>query len=443
MLNRLLTGGESRGGFQQLWGSGALFARASNAGVAVTQDTALKMSAVYASVRLISDTISTLPLDQYIRRDGQRVPFRPREEWVMSPSSEMPRSTFWQQVVVSLLLDGNAFVRLGRDSGGRVVEMFVLNPHKVNPVRDESGQIVYRTEYGQRVLGKDEVLHLTELLLPGELRGVSRIEEAKESLGLGIALEMYAAKFFGSGAYAGGIIEWPGELTKDQATELVDSWEAGHKGLRRSHRPAVLYGGAKFTPATVDPAQSQLIEERRFAVEEVSRIFRVPQFMLGVAAPGSVSYSSVEQQMLFFAQHTIQPYVQKLEDAFSGLLENRDSFIKFNLNSLVRADFATRTAGYSSALAAGWMSVNDVRSLEDLRGVDDGDQYRVPLQNVPLSDAPVLTVRQKALAAQALVASGFTGQSVAQLLDLPLESFGMPSVQVQPLPEDVPNPEDD
>ena len=361
----------------------------------------------------------------------------------MSPSSEMPRSTFWQQVVVSLLLDGNAFVRLGRDSGGRVVEMFVLNPHKVNPVRDESGQIVYRTEYGQRVLGKDEVLHLTELLLPGELRGVSRIEEAKESLGLGIALEMYAAKFFGSGAYAGGIIEWPGELTKDQATELVDSWEAGHKGLRRSHRPAVLYGGAKFTPATVDPAQSQLIEERRFAVEEVSRIFRVPQFMLGVAAPGSVSYSSVEQQMLFFAQHTIQPYVQKLEDAFSGLLENRDSFIKFNLNSLVRADFATRTAGYSSALAAGWMSVNDVRSLEDLRGVDDGDQYRVPLQNVPLSDAPVLTVRQKALAAQALVASGFTGQSVAQLLDLPLESFGMPSVQVQPLPEDVPNPEDD
>lgn len=432
MLNRLLSGGEARGGFQQLWGSGALFARASNAGTIVTQDTALKLSAVYASVRLIADTISTLPLDQFIRRDGQRLPFRPREEWVTRPSASLPRSTFWQQVIVSLLLDGNAFVHLIRNPDGSVFDMAVLNPHKVRPVRREDGRVEYRTEYGERVLGPDEVLHLTELLLPGDLRGVSRIEEAKEALGLGIALETYAAKFFGSGAYAGGIIEWPGELTKDQAEELVDSWEAGHKGLRRAHRPAVLYGGAKFQPATVDPSQSQLLEERRFQIEEAARIFRVPAFMLGVTTPGSVSYASVEQQMLFFAQHTIQPYVQKLEDAFSQLLTNRDSFIKFNLNSLVRADFATRTAGYSSALAAGWMSVNDVRSFEDLRAVEQGDQYRVPLQNVPLSDTPIITVGEKARAAQALTAAGFTGTSVAQLLDLDVEHTGLASVQVNP-----------
>lgn len=431
MLNRLLSGGEARGGFQQLWGSGALFARASNAGTIVTQDTALKMSAVYASVRLIADTISTLPLDQYIRRDGQRLPYRPREEWVTRPSAQMPRSTFWQQVIVSLLLDGNAFIRLLRNPDGSIFDMEVLNPHKVRPVRREDGRVEYRTEYGQRVLGPDEVLHLTELLMPGELRGVSRIEEAKEALGLGIALETYAAKFFGSGAYAGGIIEWPGELTKDQAQELVDSWEAGHKGLRRAHRPAVLYGGAKFTPATVDPSQSQLLEERRFQIEEAARLFRVPAFMLGVTTPGSVSYASVEQQMLFFAQHTIQPYVQKLEDAFSNLLMNQDSFIKFNLNSLVRADFATRTAGYSSALAAGWMSVNDVRSFEDLRAVEQGDQYRVPLQNVPLSDTPIITVGEKARAAQALTAAGFTGESVAALLDLDVQHTGALSVQVQ------------
>lgn len=435
MLNRLLTGGESRGGFQQLWGSGALFARESSAGVTVTQDTALKMSAVYASVRLISDTISTLPVDQFIRRDGQRLPYRPREEWVGKPSAMMPRTTFWQQVMVSMLLDGNAFVRLLRDPSGAVFDMEVLNPHKVRPVRGEDGRIEYRTDYGNRVLQADEVLHLTELLLPGELRGISRIVEARESLGLGIALETYAAKFFGSGAYAGGIIEWPGDLTKDQAQELVDSWEAGHKGLRRAHRPAVLYGGAKFTPATVDPAQSQLIEERRFAIEEVARIFRIPQFMLGVATPGSVSYSSVEQQQLFFVQHTIQPYVQKLEDSFSTILMNQDTFIRFNLNSLVRADFATRTAGYSSALAAGWMSVNDVRTLEDMRAVDEGDQYRVPLQNVPLSDAPIITIGEKARAAQALTAAGFTGDSVAALLDLNVEHSGLASVQVQPTAE--------
>jgi len=299
-------------------------------------------------------------------------------------------------------------------------------------VRRADGQVEFRTEYGNAVLGPDEVLHLTELLMPGELRGVSRIEQASESLGLGIALEEYAARFFGNGAYAGGIIEWPGEISEEQAKTLVDSWEAGHKGLRRSHRPAVLYGGAKFQAATVDPAQSQLIEERRFAIEEVARIFRIPQFMLGVATPGSVSYSSVEQQQLFFAQHTIQPYVQKLEDAFSSLLLNDRSFLKFNLNSLVRADFATRMAGYSTALAAGWMSVNDVRSFEDLRPVDEGGQYRVPLQNVPLTDAPIITIGEKARAAQALTSAGFTGQSVAELLGLDVDHTGALSVQVQP-----------
>jgi len=140
----------------------------------------------------------------------------------------------------------------------------------------------------------------------------------------------------------------------------------------------------------------------------------------------------VEQQQLFFAQHTIQPYVQKLEDVFSQLLTNRDSFIKFNLNSLVRADFATRTAGYASALAAGWMSVNDVRSFEDLRATDQSDQYRVPLQNIPLTDAPIITVSEKARAAQALTAAGFTGDSVAALLDLDVEHSGALSVQVAP-----------
>ena len=432
MLGRLLNPSEQRGGFQQLWGSGALFARQTASGTSVTQDSSLKLSAVYAAVRLISDTVSTLPLDQFIRRDGARVPFRPREGWVARPSMQMPRTTFWQQVMVSLLLDGNAFVHVMRDTDGSVLELAVLNPKKVNPVRRADGRVEFRTEYGQRVLGPDEVLHLTELLLPGDVRGVSRIEEASESLGLGLALESYAAHFFGNGAYAGGIIEWPNEISQEQAKTLVDSWEAGHKGLRRSHRPAVLYGGAKFNQATVDPTQSQLIEERRFAIEEVARIFRVPQFMLGVATPGSVSYSSVEQQQLFFAQHTIQPYVQKLEDAFSSLLLNDRSFLKFNLNSLVRADFATRMAGYSTALAAGWMSVNDVRGFEDLRPVDEGGQYRVPLQNVPLTDAPVITIGEKARAAQALTSAGFTGSSVADLLGLDVDHTGALSVQVNP-----------
>ena len=432
---------ERRGTFQSLWGSGALFDRSSYSGVTVTEDTSLRLSAVYACVRLISDTISTLPVDQFIRRDGQRFPYRPREEWIQSPSLLVDRTTFYQQVIVSLLLDGNAFVHLARDEDGSIVEMNVLNPMDVDPGVGPQGKF-YRMHNTGTVYQSSDMLHITEMLLPGDVRGVSRIKKAKDSLGLGLALEEYAARFFGNGAYAGGVIEWPTEISSDQAKELVNSWEASHKGLRRAHRPAVLYGGAKFNPTTVDPAQSQLLDERRFAVEEIARIFRVPMFMLGVTTPGAVSYASVEQQMLFFSQHTIQPYVQKLETAFSTLLQNQQTFVRFNLSSLVRADLDTRTKSYSSALLAGYMSVNDVRALEDMRAVEDGDQYRVPIQNIPLTDAQVISVQQKARAAQSLTIAGFTSESIAQLLDLDLESTGLPSVQLQPPPEE-PAPEED
>jgi hypothetical protein len=151
-----------------------------------------------------------------------------------------------------------------------------------------------------------------------------------------------------------------------------------------------------------------------------------------------MSYNSVEQQMLFFVQSTILPRVEMLEDAFSRLLLNDRSFIKFNLSSLVRADLSTRTEAYSKALLAGYMSVNEVRALEDMRGVESGDGHRVPLQNIPVEETPTITAQQKARAAQALIISGYTPQSVAQYLDLPLEHTGLASVQLQ---DEVKNPE--
>jgi HK97 family phage portal protein len=420
------------GAFQRLFAAGALTDRPSPSGVQVTEETALKLSAVSSSIMLIADTISTLPLDQFIREDGQRRPFRPRERWVETPSLTLPRTTFWQQVIVSLLLDGNAFVRITRGDRGVIEDLTVLNPTNVEVLDDG-----FRLN-GQTFLRKMDVLHVTEMLLPGEKRGTSRIKQAKDSLGLGLALEEYAGRFFGNGAYAGVVLEVPYELTKEQADDIQSSWEAKHRGLGRSHRPAVLMNGMKATQMTVNPADSQMLEQRRFAVEEVCRIFRVPPFMLGVTTPGSVSYSSVEQQMLYFTQHTIQPRVQALEDAFHRLLLNERSFIKFNLNSLVRADLSTRTQAYSTALLAGYMSVNEVRSLEDMREVDSGDVHRVPLQNIPVEDTPIITAQQKAQAASQFIVAGYTPQSVATFLDLPLEHTGLASVQLQ---DEVKNPE--
>ena len=424
MLGRLV---ETRStAFQNLFAAGALFERPSPTGVHVTQDTSLRLSAVYASVRLIADTISTMPLDQFVRNESARRPVRPRDGWVDRPSTRHQRATFWQQNLVSLLLDGNIFAHVIRDGSGEVIDIDILNPAKVEVL--DNG---FRVD-GDRFLRRDEVLHITEMLLPGTMRGVSRIEQVKEAVGLGMALDEYAARFFGNGAYAGGVIEWPGEITHQQAKEIVDAWEGGHKGLRRAHRPAVLYGGAKFTPTTVDPSQSQLLAQRHYAVEEIARIFRVPPFMLGVTQEGAVSYSSVEQQMLFFAQHTIQPYAELLEQAYSTLLDNPASFIKFNLDSLVRADLASRTESYSKALLAGFMSVNDVRRLEDMPDAPMGDQFRVPLQNVPTSDAEVITLGHKAKIIHSLITAGYTPESAAKVAGLPeLEHTGLPSVQLQ------------
>ena len=418
--------------FQNLFAAGALTDRPSLTGVRVTEDTALRLSAVYAAVRLIADTIATLPLDQFFRADGQRVPFRPRDPWVESPSLTLPRTTFWQQVMMSLLLDGNAFVHIGRDGAGRIIDLQVLNPTHVHVLPNREGFDV--TGHGR--LGVGEVLHVTEMLLPGKDRGTSRIEQAKESLGLGLALQEYAATFFGNGAFPGVVLEIPGEPTLEQRQEIQATWENQHRGTRRAHRPAILMNGAKATALTANPAESQLLEQRRYAVEEVARLFRIPPFMLGVTQPGSVSYASVEQQMLFYAEHTVRPFAEMLEAAFGRLLTNPRSFIKFNLNALVRADLNTRTEAYSKALLAGYMSVNDVRALEDLRDVDAGDQYRVPLQNIPLTDADVVSAQQKARAAQAFVIAGYTPQSVAAMLDLPLEHTGLASVQLQPEEKD-------
>jgi HK97 family phage portal protein len=383
---------------------------------------------VYASVRLIADTIATLPVDQYIRADGERRPFRPQDPWVLRPSLTLPRTTFWQQVMMSLLLDGNAFVRITRGDRGIIEDLTVLNPTHVQVLDQRQGYQVEAVGF----VGIAEMLHVTEMLLPGEKRGTSRIQQAKESLGLGLALQEYASTFFGNGAFPGVVIEVPGEPTLEQRQDIQATWENAHKGTRRAHKPVVMMNGSKVSPISVDPAQSQLLDQRRFSVEEVCRLFRIPPFMLGVTTAGSMSFASVEQQMLFYAEHTIRPYAEMLESAFQSLLLNDRSFIKFNLNALVRADLNTRTEAYSKALLAGYMSVNDVRSLEDMRDVEDGDQFRVPLQNIPLTDADVVSAQQKARAASSLVTAGYTPQSVAEYLDLPLKHTGLQSVQLVP-----------
>ena len=434
MLGRLINPNDEQRAisFQAIWGTGGDVEFTTNSGVVVTQDNSLKISAVYSAVRLLTDTISTMPVDTFRRINGDRVPYRPKPMWVDSPEIGVSREDHLQQVMVSLLLNGNAFIRIFRDPSGEVVALTVLDPMRVEVERNpETREIQYRVTEIDVIIPRAEMLHITELKKPGKLRGVSRIDEVKESLGLTSALDEFAARFFGQGSTTHGLIEYPGNLNQEQAKSMVDAFEQGHRGLKRSHRPGVLFGGAKFVKTGVDPNEAQMLQSREFQITEVARVFRIPPHMLGITTPGSMSYASVEQNSINFVTYTLNPYLAKLESAYSSILP-AESFLKFNTNALLRGDTTTRFAAYNSALQSGWLSINDIHRLEDLRPVDGGEVYRVPLANVDLGAANLVETDKRVMMAVRLVQAGFEPASVLATLDLPsIEHTGLPSVQLQ------------
>jgi len=247
MLNNLFGSNESRAiSFQSVWGAGDTFAFTTDSGAAIDESTSMRINAFYACVLLISDTISTLPVDSFIRRDGNRVPYRPRPEWVMRPDVDLLRTEHYQQVLVSMLIDGNAFVRIYRDRRGDVANLVCLDPLRITIQRNpKNRQLEYLIDNGEagKVPAKD-MLHITEIRKPGAMRGLSRVSELKENLGLASSLQSFAARFFGQGATTNGIIEFPGNLTREQSKDLQAGFDNAHKGFKKAHKTGILSGGA-------------------------------------------------------------------------------------------------------------------------------------------------------------------------------------------------------
>jgi HK97 family phage portal protein len=428
--------------FQTVWGAGEPWGLQSESGVNVTTKKSFEIVAFFSAVSLISDTISTLPCGAYIRIGSTRRPLNPRPVWLDQPDIDLStRAAFFQQVFSSLLVHGNSYTRIFRDGQGQVVNLVNLDPEKMEIERSAVGRKVYKYQDENRPLSSDDVIHIVDLILPGELKGLSRVETLKQALGLNIALSDYAARFFGTGASASGVIEFPGNLTSEQAKQLADGFDARHRnGSRRAHKTGVLSGGAKFVNTGTDPESSQALESRKFAVEEIARAFNVPLHLLGV--PGTATYSSVEQNNLAFVAMTLRPLAEKVEAAFSRLLPG-GAFIKFQFADLLRADIEARVRSYSVGAQAGFYSTNDIRKFEDMEPVDQGDQYRVPLANIALADTKVITDEKKVAMVQQLVISGFTPSEALTAVGLPeISHTGLPSTQLQPIAQiDPANPE--
>jgi HK97 family phage portal protein len=424
--------------FQTLWGSGSDIEILNQSGTVINNKTSFEIVAFFSAVSLISDTISTLPMGAYRRELGQRVYLNNRPAWIDQPDVDSSRAAHYQQVLVSLMTSGNSYTRVFRNNSGEVVNLVVLDPNKVMVSRSAIGRKIFTYEGEQNGLTSDDIIHLTDLLEPGAIKGISRVEKLKEALGVASALQSYAARFFGQGATTQGIIEYPGNLLPDQAKQLRDGFDSAHKGFRKSHRTGILTGGATYKTTSVNNDSAQFLESRRFAVEEIARAFNIPLSFMGI--PGTQSYASVEQNAIQFVTHCLRPYIEKIEWSYSRLL-NPGEFIKFNVDGLMRGDFNSRTTAYNSALLTGWLSVDDVRRYEDLPPVQGGNVYRVPLANVDLAAAGLVEQQQRVIMAKTLTDAGFDPADVLAKLGLPeIIHTGLPSTQLQSVAQI--NPED-
>jgi HK97 family phage portal protein len=375
VLGRALLGGggggrlERRGTtFADLWGRGldAYGVRVAS-GQRVNSETAMQITAVFACVRILSDNVSTLPLDVFIRWDGVRKPFRPPPEWLAFKNGHLRKIDLLSQMVVSILLDGNAYVAVYRDADLRIVAMEVLDPARVQ-VRRDGADITYWVN-GAR-FSRLDILHVPGMMMPGALVGMSPVAYARETLGLSLAATEYGAAFFGNGALPGMVVEVPGELSDVGIQQLKLAWREVHQGAGNAHKLAVLTEGAKFTKVSVNPEDAQFLQTRQFQVPDVARIYGVPPHLIGDAS-GSTSWGSgLAEQNTAFVQHTLRPLVERIESGFNFLLRSEGlpdgAFVKLSLDGLLRGSNSERLDSYTRGIAAGFYTVDEVRAWEDL-----------------------------------------------------------------------------
>ncbi len=375
----------------------------SSAGKSVNERSAMQMTAVYSCVRILAEAVAGLPLHLYrYKEDGGKERAIDNNLYHLlhdEPNKEMSSFIFRETLMTHLLLWGNAYAQIIRNGKGEVVALYPLMPNKMQVDRDENGELYYiytrsseeaKTMEGATVyLTPRDVLHIPGLGFDG-LVGYSPIAMAKNAIGLAIATEEYGAKFFANGAAPSGVLEHPGTI-KDPS-RLRENWNSTFGGSANSGKVAVLEEGMKYTPISISPEQAQFLETRKFQIDEIARIFRVPPHMVGDLEKSS--FSNIEQQSLEFVKYTLDPWVIRWEQSLSRSLlsedEKRRYFFKFNLEGLLRGDYESRMSGYATARQNGWMSANDIRELENLDKIpaeDGGDLYLINGNMLPLNKA--------------------------------------------------------
>lgn len=387
------------------------FTGGSTAGKNVTERSAMQMTAVYSCVRVLSEAVAGLPLHlyKYNKNGGKEKSIDHPLYFLLhdEPNPEMTSFVFRETLMTHLLLWGNAYAQIIRNGKGEVVALYPLMPNKMTVDRDENGRLYYKYYRGndeairskeyEVVLSPYDVLHIPGLGFDG-LVGYSPIAMAKNAIGLAMATEEYGAKFFANGAAPSGVLEHPGTLKNPD--KVRESWNATFGGSHNANKVAVLEEGMKYSPISISPEQAQFLETRKFQINEIARIFRVPPHMVGDLEKSS--FSNIEQQSLEFVKYTLEPWLVRWEQSMVRSLltanEKQEYFIKFNVDGLLRGDYASRMSGYATARQNGWMSANDIRELENLDRIpaeDGGDLYLINGNMTKLADAGIFAAGGK------------------------------------------------
>lgn len=341
-------------------------------GVLVTREVVLSIPAAWRAISLLSEGVAGLPLGVFTKADG--APYqRPLPPWLQRPNPELiTRFELLHQMMVSLLLDSNFYALRARNNAGVTWELWPQNWANVKVWRDSTGQIVYTVNTGNASFtdySPADMLHIKGFTYPGVFGGISPVDKLAESLGLSLAVQKYAARFFGKGSNMSGLLTLESDPGPDSVKKLEERIEQKFSGLNNSWKIGVLAkaASAKFVQLQHDNDKSQMLETRVHQVLETARIFGVPPHLLYEMTKETTWGSGIEQQGIGFVVYSLRPWLERLEQYLLYELP-RPQYLKWNVSGLLRGDMKSRFEAYTMALdpETGWMELEEVRRLEEL-----------------------------------------------------------------------------
>ena len=354
-----------------------------DSGISVSESNSINFSAVYCATRVISESIAFLPLQIFRKTEKGRELLTMHSLYFKlhdQPNNFQTAFTFRETMATRQCLNGNAYAFISRDGSGNILEIIPFGLEtKVEPKFDSKRSKIFYIINGKDILEQSNILHIPALSTDG-IEGKSPVAIARESIGLGMSMQKFGARFFGKGANPDFILEHPGKLSEQAISNIKNSWATDAAGISNTHKPRVIEEGMKVTKLSISPEESQFLDSRRFQITEIARWFRLPPHMIGDLS--NATFSNIEQQDIGFVKYSLSPWLKRWEQELNRKLlteaEKKNTFIEFNLDGLLRGDTITRSNFYSQMIAARVLSPNEVRRKENMNDYDGGDKFENP-----------------------------------------------------------------